>query len=67
MYFLERACTMQVRTRMLAPRRAITNGARGDRKNAALAQSRGLSKVAEQLVWPALLRKLDRLDSSFRK
>ena len=68
MYFLERACTMQVRTRMLG-------SAEGDYptapevidKNAALAQSGGLSKVAEQLVWPALLRKLDRLDPGFRK
>jgi ribulose-5-phosphate 4-epimerase/fuculose-1-phosphate aldolase len=67
MYFLERACTMQVRTRMLG-------GAESDyptepaviEKNAALAQSGGLSMVAEQLVWPALLRKLDRIDPGFR-
>src|ERR1700683_493305 len=67
MYFLERACTMQVRTRMLG-------GAQADyptapdvvEKNAALALSGGMSKLAEKLVWPALLRKLDRIDPGFR-
>ena len=65
--FLERACTMQVRTRMLG-------GVEADHptapdvveKNAALAMSGGMSKLAEKLVWPALLRKLDRLDPGFR-
>jgi len=67
MYFLERACTMQVRTRMLGP--AETDYPTAPEvidKNAALAQSGGLSMVAEQLVWPALLRKLDRIDPGFR-
>ena len=67
MYFLERACTMQVRTRMLG-------GAASDHptapdvieKNAALARSGGMSALAEKLVWPALLRKLDRIDPGFR-
>ena len=67
MYFLERACTMQVRTRMLG-------GATADHptapevieKNATLALSGGLPKLAEKLVWPALLRKLDRIDPGFR-
>jgi ribulose-5-phosphate 4-epimerase/fuculose-1-phosphate aldolase len=67
MYFLERACTMQVRTRMLG-------GVEADHptapdvveKNAELAMSGGMSKLAEKLIWPALLRKLDRLDPGFR-
>jgi ribulose-5-phosphate 4-epimerase/fuculose-1-phosphate aldolase len=67
MYFIERACTMQVRTRMLG-------GFDQDypvapdviEKNAALAKSGGMNSLANQLVWPALLRKLDRLDSGFR-
>jgi ribulose-5-phosphate 4-epimerase/fuculose-1-phosphate aldolase len=67
MYFLERACTMQVRTRMLG-------GAADDYpteqsvidKNAALATSGGLPMLAQMLVWPALLRKLDRIDPTFR-
>jgi ribulose-5-phosphate 4-epimerase/fuculose-1-phosphate aldolase len=67
MYFIERACTMQVRTRMLG-------GLDQDypvapdviEKNAALAKSGGIASLANQLVWPALLRKLDRLDQGFR-
>jgi ribulose-5-phosphate 4-epimerase/fuculose-1-phosphate aldolase len=67
MYFLERACTMQVRTRMLG-------GVETDyptapeviEKNAALARSGGMATLAEKLVWPAMLRKLDRIDSGFR-
>jgi ribulose-5-phosphate 4-epimerase/fuculose-1-phosphate aldolase len=67
MYFLERACTMQVRTRMLG-------GVETDHptapdvieKNAALARSGGLAKLAEKLVWPALLRKLDRVNPGYR-
>jgi ribulose-5-phosphate 4-epimerase/fuculose-1-phosphate aldolase len=64
-YFLERACTMQVRSRMLG----------GDSwptapdviaKNAALARDSGLKTVANALVWPALLRRLDRIDPGFR-
>jgi len=35
-------------------------------KNAELGRSGGFSKLAEALVWPALLRKLDRLGSNFR-
>ena len=67
MYYLERACTMQVRTRMLG-------GAAQDYpvaqdvidKNARLIAGDGFSKLAQHLVWPALLRKLDRVDPSFR-
>jgi ribulose-5-phosphate 4-epimerase/fuculose-1-phosphate aldolase len=67
MYFLERACTMQVRTRMLGDA-AMDHPTAPDviEKNAALARSGGFSAVAEKLVWPALLRKLDRTDPSFR-
>ncbi len=67
MYFLERACTMQVRTRMLG-------GVEMDHptapevieKNTAIVQSGGMSKLAEKLVWPALLRKLDRVNPGYR-
>jgi ribulose-5-phosphate 4-epimerase/fuculose-1-phosphate aldolase len=67
MYFLERACTMQVRTRTLG-------GVEADHptapdvieKNAKLARTSSLSELAKNLVWPALLRKLDRVDPSFR-
>ena len=67
MYFLERACTMQVRTRMLG-------GVEMDHptapdvieKNAALVRSGGMSALAEKLVWPALLRKLDRANPGYK-
>jgi ribulose-5-phosphate 4-epimerase/fuculose-1-phosphate aldolase len=64
MYFLERACTMQVRTRMLGGEDYPTQETVIE-KNAELARSGGLEKVSN-LAWPALLRKLDRMDGSFR-
>ena len=64
MYFLERACTMQVRTRALGGTVCATAEPVIE-KNAALARS-GMGMLAQQLVWPALLRKLDRTDPSFR-
>ena len=63
-YFLERACTMQVRTRALGGTVCATAEPVIE-KNAALARS-GMGTLAQQLVWPALLRKLDRTDPSFR-
>ena len=67
MYFLERACTMQVRTRMLGGQESDHPTAPAViEKNAALARSGGLSMLAQKLVWPALLRKLDRVDPGFR-
>ncbi len=63
-YFLERACTMQVRTRALGGTVCATAEPVIE-KNAALARS-GMGMLAQQLVWPALLRKLDRTDPSFR-
>jgi ribulose-5-phosphate 4-epimerase/fuculose-1-phosphate aldolase len=65
MYFLERACTMQVRTRILGnddyPTRPEVIG-----KNADLAGSPSMNVIANRLVWPALLRKLDRIDPGYR-
>ena len=67
MYHLERACTMQVRTRILAgPGEDYPTAPDVIDKNAALVTSGGLSAAADRLVWPALLRKLDRLDPGFR-
>lgn len=64
-YFLERACTMQVRTRALGMDDHQTLQGVID-KNVALSQAEGMNVVANGLVWPALLRKLDRIDPSFR-
>ncbi len=67
MYFLERACTMQVRTRMLgAVEEDHPTAPDVIEKNAALVRSGGLAMVADKLVWPALLRKLDRVDPGYR-
>ena len=66
MYFLERACSMQVRTRILGNDDYPTAQPVID-KNVALSQSGGMTFLANELLWPALLRKLDRLDPSFRE
>ena len=67
MYFLERACTMQVRTRMLGdPSMDHPTDPLVIAKNAALTQSGGMAMLAQKLVWPALLRKLDRMGANFR-
>jgi ribulose-5-phosphate 4-epimerase/fuculose-1-phosphate aldolase len=65
MYFLERACTMQVRTRILGHDDYPTEPAVIER-NAALSQGAGMQSVANHLLWPALLRKLDRIDPGYR-
>lgn len=68
MYFLERACSMRVRTRAIA-------SAGEDypiepsvlEKNARLSSSAGeMVKFAEGLVWPALLRRLERICPDYR-
>ena len=67
MYYLERACTMQVRTRMLGSAEQDYPVAQDViDKNASLVAGDGFSRLAQHLVWPALLRKLDRTDPSFR-
>lgn len=65
MYFLERACTMQVRTRVLGHDDTAT---RPDviAKNAALGNSPAMSMAALHLAWPAMLRKLDRVDPGYK-
>jgi len=64
MYYLERACTMQVR--------ALSGGAKLNLPNQGVPEkTAGQGQMAFEgllgaLAWPALLRKLDRLDPSFR-
>jgi ribulose-5-phosphate 4-epimerase/fuculose-1-phosphate aldolase len=66
MFHLERACTMQVRTRMLGPT-AYPVDPTVIAKNAQLVANPDRAELrSTTLVWPPLLRKLDRLDSSFR-
>ena len=65
MYFLERACTMQVRTRILGRDDYPTHPEVID-KNEKLSAAAGMQTVANHLLWPAMLRKLDRLDAGYR-
>lgn len=66
MYFLEWACTVQVRTLgmggeiHLPPEAAIA-------KVAEQTAPEALGKFADQLLWPALLRKLDRIAPDYRE
>jgi ribulose-5-phosphate 4-epimerase/fuculose-1-phosphate aldolase len=64
-YFLERACTMQVRTRILGHDDYETAPEVIDR-NVDLSRSPGMNVLANHLLWPAMLRKLDRIDTSYR-
>ena len=66
LYFLERACEAQVH--MLAAGRNNLNDppAGVDAKVAGQANPESLDQLAARLAWPALLRKLDRLDPSYR-
>ena len=67
MYFLERACEAQVL--MLAGGRDNLNGPPlgVEEKVADQADPESVRFVACKLAWPALLRKLDRLDPSYRE
>jgi ribulose-5-phosphate 4-epimerase/fuculose-1-phosphate aldolase len=62
MYFLERACSMQVRTLSLSGD-VVPVSAEVIAKTAG--QGETLGKAADALVWPALRRKLDREDPSY--
>jgi ribulose-5-phosphate 4-epimerase/fuculose-1-phosphate aldolase len=65
MYYLERACSMQVRTRMLGSDDHPTAQPVID-KNVELGRGAGMPYLANTLVWPALLRKLDRVSPGYK-
>jgi ribulose-5-phosphate 4-epimerase/fuculose-1-phosphate aldolase len=64
MYYLERACTTQVR--------ALGGGTKPNRVNQGVAEktagqgAAGFEGMMGAFAWPALLRKLDRIDPSYR-
>lgn len=63
MYFLERACEAQVLmqgARLVAPHQGVPE------KVKAQSDAQAMAMVSEELAWPALLRKLDRIDPGFR-
>jgi ribulose-5-phosphate 4-epimerase/fuculose-1-phosphate aldolase len=66
MFHLERACTMQVRTRMLGPSSYPVDPAVIDKNTELLDNPERQELRSTTLVWPPLLRKLDRLDPSYR-
>ena len=66
MYFLERACEAQVHM-LSAGRDGLNNPNQGvAEKVQEQSSGPGLQMLAQGLAWPALLRKLDRLDPTFR-
>ena len=65
MYFLERACSMQVRS-LSAGRDALSAPADEVIKKTAEQGMDGLNFVANYLAWPALIRMMERKDASFR-
>ncbi|MGJ5118819.1 class II aldolase/adducin family protein [Bradyrhizobium oligotrophicum] len=66
MYHLERACSIQVRTRTLGPSAYPVRDEVID-KNAKLFDNEDRVELrSNQLVWPPLLRRLDRLNPGYR-
>ena len=67
LYFLERACDAQVKM-LAAGRDGLHNPPQGTpEKVKAQTPPAGIGMVANALAWPALLRKLDRVDPGFRE
>ena len=66
LYFLERACEAQV-LMLSAGRENLNNPPQGtEAKVAGQSNPKGMGMLAQRLAWPALLRKLDRIDPGFR-
>ena len=65
MYFLERACAIQVRTLAAGPEN-IARAPQGTAEKVAQ-QNKGVAEyVSRQLTWPMLRRRMDRLDASYK-
>ena len=64
MYYFERACTMQVRA--LSGGVAISEPPQGSAEKAASQSTLLFDGSVDNLAWPALMRKMERLDPSFR-
>jgi hypothetical protein len=65
MYHLERACSMQVRTMMMGPAYPVERSVI-DKNEELFHNAERMEMRSTQLVWPALLRKLDRIDPSYK-
>ena len=66
MYHLERACSMQVRTRALGPIAYPVDQHAIDKNTELLSNPDRMELRSTQLVWPPLLRKLDRVSPGYR-
>ena len=66
MFHLERACTMQVRTRMLGPTAYPVEKLVIEKTEKLVSDPDRSDLRSTKLVWPPLLRKLDRLDPSYK-
>jgi len=66
MYFLERACEAQVHL-MSGGLDNVHPAPAGMPEKVAAQTERGMGMIAEKLAWPALLRKLDRIDPGYRE
>ena len=62
-YFLERACAIQVAAQAGG---AALNIPGNDVQDLVMRQAAGFGDIADRLLWPAMLRKLDRIDRSYR-
>ena len=66
LYFLERACEAQVMM-LSAGRENLNNPPQGvEEKVAGQSNPKGMGGLAQKLAWPALLRRLDRIDPGYR-
>jgi len=65
MYFLERACEAQV-LMLSAGRDGLNTPPQGVAEKVKSQSGQGVGMLANGLAWPALVRKLDRIDPSFR-
>ena len=67
LYFIERACEAQV-AMLSAGRENLNTPPQGTpEKVQTQSSAAGMGMVADRLAWPALLRKLDRIDPGFRE
>jgi ribulose-5-phosphate 4-epimerase/fuculose-1-phosphate aldolase len=66
MYRLERACTMQVRTRMLGPTAYPVEQIVIEKNAKLVADDERSERRSNELVWPGLLRRLDRVYPGYR-
>ncbi len=64
MYFLERACQAQVLAQ--AGGSAVSNSPPGSAERTAAESKAALGMIVHKLAWPALIRKLDRIDPSYK-